>query len=92
MGQTETYKSLSMKAPNLYLFVGNEHYFPGLYIGIAITILAMLLWTAGYALKIKEMSMEILMLCAAASVAMIPFLLPKMHERYFYLMDVLTFL
>jgi Gpi18-like mannosyltransferase len=91
-GQAETFKSLSMKAPNLYLFVGNEHYFPGLYIGIAITILAMLLWTAGYALKIKEMSREILMFCAAVSVAMIPFLLPKMHERYFYLMDVLTFL
>jgi Gpi18-like mannosyltransferase len=51
-----------------------------------------LVWAAGYAIKIKALSRETMLLCATVSVAMIPFLLPKMHERYFYLMDVLTFI
>ncbi|MCA2002300.1 MAG: hypothetical protein LDL51_10585 [Chloroflexi bacterium] len=90
--QAETFRSLSMKAPNLYLFVSNEHYEAGLYIGLTAAFLAALIWSAGYALKIAEMKRETIVLCAAASAAMLPFLLPKMHERYFYLMDALTFL
>ncbi|MBI5951259.1 MAG: DUF2029 domain-containing protein [Chloroflexi bacterium] len=92
LGQAETFKSLSMKAPNLYLFISNEHYASGLFIGIAITVTAALIWSAGCALRVGEMKREIIVACAAASAAMIPFMLPKMHERYFYLMDVLTFL
>jgi Gpi18-like mannosyltransferase len=90
--QADTFRSLSMKAPNLYLFISDELYTPGLYIGIAITALVTLVWAAGYAIKIKALSRETMLLCATVSVAMIPFLLPKMHERYFYLMDVLTFI
>jgi Gpi18-like mannosyltransferase len=92
LGQAETFRSLSMKAPNLYLFISNEFYTPALYIGIAATILGALLWATGYSIKIKDMNKESMVFCAAASVAMIPFLLPKMHERYFYLMDVFTFI
>jgi Gpi18-like mannosyltransferase len=92
LGQAETFKSLSMKAPNLYLFISNEYYTSGLFIGIAITVTAALIWSAGCALRVGEMKRETIVACAAASAAMIPFLLPKMHERYFYLMDVLTFL
>jgi Gpi18-like mannosyltransferase len=91
-GQAETFKALSMKAPNPYLFISNDLYTPGLYIGIAITIMVTLLWATGYAIRIKNMSRETMIFCAAVSVAMIPFLLPKMHERYFYLMDVFTFI
>jgi Gpi18-like mannosyltransferase len=91
-GQAETFRSLSMKAPNLYLFVTNEQYIPGLYIGIGLTVISAFLWAAGYAHKIRKINREIIILCAAVSVSIIPFLLPKMHERYFYLMDVLTFL
>ncbi len=91
-GQVETYKALSMKAPNLYLLIPNEFYTPVLYGGVLVTILATLIWAAGYAAKTKELNKETMMICAAVSVAMIPFLLPKMHERYFYLMDVFTLL
>ncbi len=90
--QAETFQSLSMKAPNLYLFISNEYYIPVLYFGMAWTALAAFLWAVGYALQIKKMSRETLLLCAVVSVAMIPFFLPKMHERYFYLMDILTFI
>jgi hypothetical protein len=33
-----------------------------------------------------------IIICAAVSTAMIPFFLPKMHERYFYLSDVILLL
>jgi Gpi18-like mannosyltransferase len=92
LGQAETFKSLSMKAPNLYLLISNDLYTPALYIGIAITVMITLLWAAGYAIKIKDMDRETMIFCATVSVAMIPFLLPKMHERYFYLMDIFTFI
>jgi Gpi18-like mannosyltransferase len=92
LGQAETFKSLSMKAPNWYLFISNDLYTPVLYIGIAITVLSTLLWATGYAIKIKDMNRETMVFCATVSVAMIPFLLPKMHERYFFLMDVFTFI
>ncbi len=92
LGQAETFRSLSMKAPNLYLLIPNDLYTPGLYIGIAITVISTLAWAIGYAIKIKDLNRETMILCAAVSVATIPFLLPKMHERYFYLMDVFTFI
>jgi Gpi18-like mannosyltransferase len=92
LGQADTFKSLSMKAPNLYLFMPDELYTPLMYIGIITTVVVTLLWAAGYAIKIKEFNSEIMLICATVSVSMIPFLLPKMHERYFYLMDVFTFL
>jgi Gpi18-like mannosyltransferase len=90
--QAETFKSLSMKAPNWYLFISNDLYTPVLYIGIVITVISTLLWAIGYAIRIKDMDRETMIFCATVSVAMIPFLLPKMHERYFYLMDVFTFI
>lgn len=92
LGQVDTFKSLSMKAPNLYLFMPDDLYIPIMYIGITTTIVVTLLWAAGYAIKIKEFNSEIMLICATVSVSMIPFLLPKMHERYFYLMDVFTLL
>lgn len=92
LGQMDTFRSLSMKAPNLYLFMSDELYTPLMYIGIITTIVITLLWAIGYAIKIKELNSEIMLICATVSVSMIPFLLPKMHERYFYLMDIFTFL
>lgn len=92
LGQMDTFKSLSMKAPNLYLFMSDDLYIPLMYIGIITTIGVTLLWAAGYAAKIKDFNSETMVICATLSVSMIPFLLPKMHERYFYLMDVFTFL
>lgn len=90
--QAETYGSLSMKAPNLYLFILDTVYTPVLYAGLVISFFVALAWALDYASKIKEMNREIMILCVTVSAAMMPFLLPKMHERYFYLMDVFTFI
>lgn len=91
LGQAGTYRSLSMRAPNPYLFISNDLYTPILLIGVVMTILFVTAWIVGYGTRIHKLELDNMMISAAVSVAVVPFLLPKMHERYFYLMDVLTF-
>jgi Gpi18-like mannosyltransferase len=92
LGQAASYQILSLNAPNLYLFVPNTLYHSGLMIGLTIATLTALVWTVIYASKIREFTPQTILLCALVSVAFMPFFLPKMHDRYFYLADVLSFL
>lgn len=91
-GQADTYQMLSMSAPNIYLLLPNIRYDVGLFIGLITTTLIILTWTIVYAGKIKEFTPPVILLCALVAVAYMPFFLPKMHDRYFYLADVLSFL
>lgn len=91
LGQADRYQMLSMNAPNLYLFIPSDLYDIGVALGLAITALVILLWVPFYTSKIKEFSPEAILLCAFVSAAFMPFFLPKMHDRYFYLADVLSF-
>jgi len=90
--QADTFHQLTMKAPNLYQFISNDWYSPALYLGLGFTGLLSLAWAIGYARKIKTLTPEIIVLCAAVSTMMVPFFLPKMHERYFYLADAMLLL
>ena len=90
--QAGTYQVLSLDAPNIYLLVPNIPYHSGLIIGLATTVLIALAWTTIYAGKIKKFTPQTTLLCALVAVAFMPFFLPKMHDRYFYLADVLSFL
>jgi Gpi18-like mannosyltransferase len=92
LGQADRYQMLSMNAPNLYVFIPNDLYDIGVSLGLAMTVLVILLWVPFYTGKIKEVTTETILLCAFVSVAFMPFFLPKMHDRYFYLADVLSFL
>ena len=92
LNQADYYKDLSKNAPNLYLFISNEYYSSAVVIGLTLTVVLTILWSVGYAIKIKHFERELMMLCATVSVAAVPFFLPKMHERYFYLMEVFTLL
>lgn len=90
--QADTFRQLTLKAPNLYQFISNDWYQPLLFLGLCFTALLTLVWATGYALRIKTLTPEIMVLCAAVSVTMLPFFLPKMHERYFYLAEVMFLL
>jgi Gpi18-like mannosyltransferase len=90
--QANTYHMLSMNAPNIYLVIPSISYNSGLIIGIATAILVALTWTAIYAIKIKEFTPQTILLCGLVAVAFMPFFLPKMHDRYFYLAEVFSFL
>ena len=93
--QARTNRALSMFAPNLYMlrvFFPDSFYAPALVIGFVIAASLATAWVVVCARRLKEMTAESLILCATVCVATMPFLLPKMHDRFFYLMDVLTFL
>lgn len=92
LGQVDRYQMLSMNAPNLYLFIPSDLYSIGVILGMTITVFVGLLWVTLYAKNKKEFTPEAVLLCAFVSTAFMPFFLPKMHDRYFYLADVLSFL
>jgi Gpi18-like mannosyltransferase len=92
LGQAGDFRELSKNAPNLYEFFPNSLYSPMVMIGIIITIIIILLWAGTYRHRIAEFQPRILLLCALASVVLVPFFLPKMHDRYFYPADVLSYL
>ena len=90
LSQADSFRQLTMKAPNLYQFVSNSHYEPVLIFGLGFTALLALVWAIGYGRKIKTWTPEMMVMCAAVSAVMMPFFLPKMHERYFYVADVMA--
>lgn len=91
--QAYTYSSLSMNAPNLYAWL------PWQYENKLLEILGIFfagVFTVGLAFltvryKINLAGINLLKL-AFLSALIIPFLLPHMHERYFYLADILSLL
>jgi Gpi18-like mannosyltransferase len=90
--QAREFHALSLKAPNLYHFISADWYSPALVVGVGLTGSLALVWAVGCARKISALTPEVMAACAAVSVAMMPFFLPKMHERYFYLADVMLLL
>ena len=90
-GQVGQFRAFSMNAPNLYIFIPNSFYDVGLWIGLGIFLIALAIWgwinwRAKIALTHRQM-----MLMAFATLALVPFVLPKMHDRYFYSADVFSY-
>jgi Gpi18-like mannosyltransferase len=92
VGQVGQFEDLSRNAPNLYVFIPNEYYHPVLEIGLGVFALAMLVWAwINWRAKLSVTPRQ-LALTALVSAALVPFLLPKMHDRYFYQADVFSFM
>jgi len=88
--QTTLFSRLSVNAPNLYIFVPHEYYDSGLIIGLAVAFWTLAAWIIFTALDKREITPERMVLLALISVSLTPFLLPRMHERYFYPADALS--
>jgi Gpi18-like mannosyltransferase len=88
--QVDWSSSLSFGAPNLYAWLPvssfNLFYLPGLILSGVVCSLFIFLATKS---RSKRTS-SVIILLALLSVVLMPFLLPKMHERYFYPADVLS--
>lgn len=85
---------LSVNAPNLYSLIGkhSDRVLQMLYYaGLAATCISLAAWSVFYALRRFTLTPKTILLTAFMSVALVPFVMPKMHDRYFYPADVLSF-
>lgn len=88
--QADVYRQLSMNAPNLWYLADSigVPYQDGVRVGLVLTALsglALSLW-----LWNRRPTGADLLLAAATSATLMPFLLPKMHDRYMFPADVLV--
>lgn len=90
-GQVDQFENLSRYAPNLYFVIPNDFYHPIFEIGLGIFFISMLIWAWVNWKAGDEVTQKQIAFTALASVALIPFLLPKMHDRYFYPADVFSY-
>jgi Gpi18-like mannosyltransferase len=90
-GQVFQFEELAKNAPNFYLFIPDRNYSIAVKIGLAIFMLVMAIWTWINWRSRSVLDHKKLILIALTSVAMVPFFLPKMHDRYFYPADVFSF-
>ena len=88
--QSQMYARLSMNAPNLYVFFGRESYDTVYPIGLAIAAAAVLGYVVAGTRSRRRLDPARLLAAATCSVALVPFVLPKMHDRYFFPADLLS--
>jgi Gpi18-like mannosyltransferase len=82
--QAETYRQLSMNAPSLYVFFSDRLYDTLLPLGLGLAALLSLALAGLSIYRRRRLDYGGLILLAALSVLLLPYFLPKMHERYFY--------
>jgi Gpi18-like mannosyltransferase len=91
--QVGEFPQIAMHAANLYsLIVKRPHWvLPAYYGGLALTVIVLGAWIFYYARRRFALNPRLILLTALLSVALTPFLLPKMHDRYFFPADNLSF-
>ncbi len=87
--QAETFKQLTMNAPNFYQWLPGDYYLFGRF-GIvlaasAVFVYAYLVWKSE-----AQLDGELIVRLALLSALILPFFLPRMHERYFFVADMLA--
>jgi len=92
--QFGTYHELSKRAPNLYAYFGSDipQYNAIVIGGIILTLILILGYVYLRTFRWKDLGAKSLVYDAALFTFMIPFLLPKMHDRYFYVGSVFLLL
>ena len=91
VGQFDFFSKLAIEAPNPWKIIGALElidYRTGVFIGFAAAAVTTLT-IAISALRLQPGARTIL-LVATLSAALMPYLLPKMHDRYFFVADVMT--
>jgi Gpi18-like mannosyltransferase len=88
--QSNKYKELAKNVPNLYQWIPNYFYNIVMPIGLILTVAAIFLLAYLVHRSKLEITQDRLIYLATISVFFMPYLLPKMHERYFYPTDILS--
>lgn len=81
--QASTFRDLSRNAANIWAVTSNDYYVIGCLAGAAMALIAGLVLAIALTRSIEFGSRPIIFATTVALFVM-PFLLPKMHERYFY--------
>jgi len=87
LDQADTFHRLTMNAANIWVFAGGVPYAIGVAVGLVLAA------AAGLALSVfiarsKQDGPEFILLVACVSLLLMPYLLPKMHDRYFYAFEL----
>lgn len=90
-GQATQYENLARYAPNLYFLIPIDYFHPVFEIGMGTFFVCMLAWAWVNWRAKPPVTQHQLVLTALASAALVPFLLPKMLDRYFYPADLFSF-
>jgi Gpi18-like mannosyltransferase len=90
--QTNQYKELAKGAANFYQYIPNNFYDIVVPMGLLLTVTAILIFVYIIYKNKLEITSDRLIYLATISVLFMPYLLPKMHERYFYPADILSIL
>ncbi|MET0137350.1 MAG: hypothetical protein ABW192_03090, partial [Sphingobium sp.] len=95
MGQFGFYHWLSGGAPNLWQLIGDTVGYPAYRTGLIVGLIAGAatgLWIALKGMKLRLDNPADLLLLFTASALLLPYVLPKMHDRYFFAGTVLALL
>lgn len=91
---TNEFTAPSMNAPNLYSLIIVPPYYvdwnTAVYLGLATSAISIALWTFFYAKRNYEPTPQTMLLSALTCLALVPYVLPRMHDRYFYPADILS--
>ncbi|MGY2932405.1 hypothetical protein ACVWZ6_002007 [Bradyrhizobium sp. GM6.1] len=87
LDQAHTFNRLTMNAANIWVLAGGLPYAIGVAVGMVLAA------ASGLALSIfiarsRRAGPEFILLVACVSLMLMPYLLPKMHERYFYAFEL----
>jgi len=88
--QVVRYPELSLNAPTLYQFFPNAPFEPFSRAGILLALGSCLFFTIFLLRYPMPLTNRLLVNVSMLSLLLIPFLLPKMHERYFFAADVMA--
>ena len=88
--QGGTFTQASMNAATPYFLLPQSAYRMSLLAGIPLAGILLLIWVLYYGIKQYAISPKLIVASALVSLALTPYLLPKMHDRYFYPADVLS--
>jgi Gpi18-like mannosyltransferase len=88
--QANKYKELAKGVPNLYQWIPNNLYNVVVPIALILTIFAIFLLAYIVYKSRLEITEDRLIHLATISVLFMPYILPKMHQRYFYPADILS--
>ena len=85
--QADTFHRLTMNAANIWVFAGGAPYAIGVAVGLVLAAAGGLALSV-FVARARREGQDFILLAACVSLMLMPYLLPKMHDRYFYAFEL----